>query len=129
MSPTTTPPHGRHKLSNTPSRARSRSPTRRSHEDGKNRHREDSDRDRVRERRHRHRDSHSYRRNRDRDHDRTTRPEPIPLPFQSRALKKRDLEIYEPIFSMYLDIQKGLILEDLDAEEVKGRWKSFVGKW
>jgi peroxin-14 len=33
------------------------------------------------------------------------------------------------MFGMYLDIQKGKILEDLSEEEVKGRWKSFVGKW
>lgn len=30
---------------------------------------------------------------------------------------------------MYLDIQKGIIIEDLPEEEVKGRWKSFVNKW
>ena len=30
---------------------------------------------------------------------------------------------------MYLDIQKGLILEDLPSDEMKGRWKSFVHKW
>ncbi|EAW09596.1 uncharacterized protein ACLA_038060 [Aspergillus clavatus NRRL 1] len=30
---------------------------------------------------------------------------------------------------MYLDIQKGLILEDLSEDEVKGRWKSFIRKW
>lgn len=30
---------------------------------------------------------------------------------------------------MYLDIQKGIFLEDLGEDEVKGRWKSFVGKW
>lgn len=29
---------------------------------------------------------------------------------------------------MYLDIQKGIFLEDLGEDEVKGRWKSFVGK-
>lgn len=30
---------------------------------------------------------------------------------------------------MYLDIQKGIFLDDLGEDEVKGRWKSFVGKW
>jgi len=33
------------------------------------------------------------------------------------------------MFALYLDIQKQHILEDLPADEVKGRWKSFVGKW
>lgn len=33
------------------------------------------------------------------------------------------------MFGLYLDIQKQLILEELADDEVKGRWKSFVGKW
>ncbi|GME41092.1 hypothetical protein GTA08_BOTSDO06090 [Neofusicoccum parvum] len=33
------------------------------------------------------------------------------------------------MFALYLDIQKQLVLEDLDGDEAKGRWKSFVGKW
>ena len=49
--------------------------------------------------------------------------------MQARELSKRDLPTHEPMFAMYLDIQKGIILEDLSEEEVKGRWKSFVGKW
>ncbi|KAI2793167.1 hypothetical protein POX_b03217 [Penicillium oxalicum] len=55
--------------------------------------------------------------------------QPIVLPYEARELSRRDLEIYEPMFAMYLDIQKGKILEELPAEEVKGRWKSFVRKW
>ncbi|KAJ5493258.1 hypothetical protein N7539_002004 [Penicillium diatomitis] len=55
--------------------------------------------------------------------------QPIVLPYEARELSRRDLETYEPMFAMYLDIQKGKILEDLSAEEVKGRWKSFVRKW
>jgi hypothetical protein len=39
------------------------------------------------------------------------------------------LEAYEAMFAMYLDIQKGLLIEDLSEEEVKGRWKSFIRKW
>lgn len=30
---------------------------------------------------------------------------------------------------MYLDIQKGLVIEDMDEQEVLGRWKSFIKKW
>lgn len=33
------------------------------------------------------------------------------------------------MFAMYLDIQKGIIMEELPEEEVKGRWKSFIRKW
>jgi len=33
------------------------------------------------------------------------------------------------MFALYLDIQKQLVLDELDEHEVKGRWKSFVGKW
>jgi len=33
------------------------------------------------------------------------------------------------MFSLYLDIQKGKVLEDMEEKEAKGRWKSFVGKW
>lgn len=51
------------------------------------------------------------------------------LPYQARELSKRDLEAYEPMFAMYLDIQKGILIEDLKGDEVKGRWKSFTGKW
>lgn len=33
------------------------------------------------------------------------------------------------MFALYLDIQKQKILEDMDETEVRGRWKSFMGKW
>lgn len=51
------------------------------------------------------------------------------LPFQARELSKRDLDTYEPMFAMYLDIQKGHYIEDMKEDEVKGRWKSFIRKW
>ncbi|KAI9368913.1 peroxisomal membrane anchor protein conserved region-domain-containing protein [Aspergillus egyptiacus] len=123
-----------------PSRARSRSPTRdRSPRHGHSRHHRHRNDDRDYRHRHRHRHghghghshSHSHRRSRSRSHSskQAAEPAPITLPFNSRELTKRDLELFEPMFAMYLDIQKGLILEDLSREEVKGRWKSFVGKW
>ncbi|GAB7350524.1 hypothetical protein MBLNU459_g1113t1 [Dothideomycetes sp. NU459] len=34
-----------------------------------------------------------------------------------------------PVFGLYLDIQKQIDIEDLSNDEVKGRWKSYVGKW
>ena len=53
----------------------------------------------------------------------------VHLPFSQKPLSKNDLSAYRPMFSSYLDIQKQLHIEDLDEDEVKGRWKSFVGKW
>nr|KMM72890.1 hypothetical protein CPAG_09180 [Coccidioides posadasii RMSCC 3488] len=51
------------------------------------------------------------------------------LPFSAMSLSKRDLAHYEPMFAMYLDIQKGIDLAELSERETKGRWKSFIGKW
>ncbi|EKD15852.1 hypothetical protein MBM_05863 [Drepanopeziza brunnea f. sp. 'multigermtubi' MB_m1] len=51
------------------------------------------------------------------------------LPFNSRQLVKRDYDAFKPMFALYLDIQKQRYLEDMDETEVRGRWKSFVGKW
>ncbi|KAF7538324.1 hypothetical protein G7Z17_g12664 [Cylindrodendrum hubeiense] len=51
------------------------------------------------------------------------------LPFSARPLSKLDLETFEPVFANYLSVQKQKEIEDLDEREVKGRWKSFVGKW
>ncbi|KAJ5167883.1 uncharacterized protein N7482_003477 [Penicillium canariense] len=69
---------------------------------------------------------------RDHRHERRSREppaQPVILPYQARELSRRDLEAFEPMFAMYLDIQKGLIIEELKDEEVKGRWKSFIRKW
>ncbi|KAL3420777.1 RNA helicase-like protein [Phlyctema vagabunda] len=52
-----------------------------------------------------------------------------PLPYNSRSLTKRDYAAFKPMFALYLDIQKNKILEELEDSEVKGRWKSFLGKW
>jgi hypothetical protein len=54
---------------------------------------------------------------------------PVSLPFGSRELTKRDYKVFEPMFALYLDIQKGKVLEEMDEVEAKGRWKSFLGKW
>lgn len=60
---------------------------------------------------------------------RPNRPTPVYLPFQASTLSKHAFELYKPMFALYLDIQKQLILEELPEEEVRGRWKSFLGKW
>ncbi|KAJ5294007.1 hypothetical protein N7508_008828 [Penicillium antarcticum] len=95
--------------------SRSRSPHRsdRHRSDRHRRHGQEKDKDRE----------HRERRHRD------TPAQPVVLPLQARELSRRDLEAYEPMFGMYLDIQKGKFIEDMDEEEVKGRWKSFVQKW
>lgn len=54
---------------------------------------------------------------------------PPVLPYNARQLSKRDLSLLRPMFAMYLDIQKGLVIEDMDEQEVMGRWKSFIKKW
>ncbi|KAL8773814.1 MAG: hypothetical protein Q9194_004210 [Teloschistes cf. exilis] len=51
------------------------------------------------------------------------------LPLEARPLRKRDLESYLPMFGLYLDIQKQLILEEMEEKEVKGRWKRFIDRW
>ncbi|KAF2843111.1 hypothetical protein M501DRAFT_946209 [Patellaria atrata CBS 101060] len=95
-------------------RSRSRSPHRSSAK------RSSRDRERSPERHH----TSSYKRRR-------TPPaeKPVRLPFNAKELSKRDYEEYKPLFASYLDIQKQLLLEDMDEHEAKGRWKSFMGKW
>ncbi|KAJ5287533.1 hypothetical protein N7478_003219 [Penicillium angulare] len=111
----------------------------RSHHESSHSHRHrhrDRDRDRSRSphRSDRHRPDRPHRRHhRDRDHhDRKkeeTSAQPVVLPLNARQLSRRDLEVFEPMFAMYLDIQKGIFIEDLSEDEVKGRWKSFIHKW
>lgn len=62
-------------------------------------------------------------------HKRAHASRPIILPLEASTLSKHDFDIYKPMFGLYLDIQKQLILEELSDDEVRGRWKSFVGKW
>lgn len=33
------------------------------------------------------------------------------------------------MFTLYLEVQKQLDIHELPEDEVRGRWKSFVGKW
>lgn len=53
----------------------------------------------------------------------------VTLPLNAATISKHDFETYRPMFGLYLDIQKQLLLEELAPDEVRGRWKSFVGKW
>ncbi|RAL15563.1 uncharacterized protein BO97DRAFT_468462 [Aspergillus homomorphus CBS 101889] len=89
--------------------------------------RDNAERDRHRQRHHRRHHHHHPHSSSHRTPD--TAQAPIILPYQSRELTKHDLAPYTPLFAMYLDIQKGLYLEELPEDEIKGRWKSFVRKW
>ncbi|RMZ80177.1 hypothetical protein DV737_g3103, partial [Chaetothyriales sp. CBS 132003] len=40
-----------------------------------------------------------------------------PLPFSASQLSKHDLDKYRPLFALYLDLQKRLDIEDLEAGE------------
>jgi len=51
------------------------------------------------------------------------------LPFEARHLSKTDLTHHKTLFGLYLDVQKGLDIDALDFTELRGRWKSFIGKW
>ncbi|KAI4741661.1 hypothetical protein E4T50_07890 [Aureobasidium sp. EXF-12298] len=69
---------------------------------------------------------------RDRDHHQKRRsrsPAPVQLPLNARALVKQDLKQFKRLFGLYLDIQKQIDIDELDETEIKGRWKSFLGKW
>ncbi|KAI0178647.1 hypothetical protein GGR52DRAFT_532947 [Hypoxylon sp. FL1284] len=61
----------------------------------------------------------------------TYQPADVPdeLPFGSRRLVRSDLENFRPLFAQYLEVQKQKDIAALDEREVRGRWKSFVGKW
>ncbi|RMJ10015.1 hypothetical protein CDV36_010371 [Fusarium kuroshium] len=63
-------------------------------------------------------------------HNRHRAPTVTTLPFDARQLsKKGDLGAFRPLFADYLDLQKQKDIEEMDEREVRGRWKSFVGKW
>ncbi|KAG0649592.1 hypothetical protein D0Z07_3627 [Hyphodiscus hymeniophilus] len=70
-----------------------------------------------------------HRHHQKRKHNHTDNIAPAVLPFHSRELTKRDYEAFKPMFALYLDIQKGKQLDELEEHEIRGRWKSFLGKW
>lgn len=82
--------------------------------------------------RHRHRDEHPHRR-RGGHSPRRESAEPAAsrkeLPFDARQLSRSDLAAFKPLFADYLDLQKQIDISSLDDTELRGRWKSFLGKW
>ncbi|GIZ46016.1 hypothetical protein CKM354_000915900 [Cercospora kikuchii] len=75
--------------------------------------------------------SRSPHRKHHRDHHRSTtsRSESVKLPFKAELLHKHDFKQYEGLFARYLDVQKQIDINELSETEVRGRWKSFLGKW
>lgn len=58
------------------------------------------------------------------------RETPRDLPSNARPLSyKHDLDAFTPLFAYYLDVQKNLDFYELDEQQARGRWKSFVNKW
>jgi hypothetical protein len=100
---------------------RDRSPSRRHHRSSRSPAHDSKHGDKHRERKRHH--------NRERRELSPVSAAPPVLPYNARQLSKRDLSQLEPMFAMYLDIQKGLVIEDMDEPEVMGRWKSFIKKW
>ncbi|KAL7622163.1 hypothetical protein AAE478_007665 [Parahypoxylon ruwenzoriense] len=74
---------------------------------------------------HRHRHHHNKHR-RSSTHSPGT---PDELPFGARFLVRSDLGVFKPLFAHYLEVQKDKDIATLDEREIRGRWKSFVGKW
>ncbi|SMQ47298.1 unnamed protein product [Zymoseptoria tritici ST99CH_3D7] len=62
-------------------------------------------------------------------HHRTRQEPQVRLPYARQSLKKGDFQTFKPLFAEYLDVQKQLSIDDLTEDEIKGRFKSFVGKW
>lgn len=56
-------------------------------------------------------------------------PVPATLPGGAPQISKHDFKVYRAIFALYLEVQKQLDIEELAEDEVRGRWKRFVGKW
>ncbi|KAL1862617.1 hypothetical protein Daus18300_008414 [Diaporthe australafricana] len=137
-------------------RSRSRSPRRRPaaedfyRERTSERHSSQSHHDRNKRHRHRHRSRDAAsesplpgedRRRHDRHHGHrhrkkqaatssTPRETPAELPSNARPLSyKHDFDAFTPLFAYYLDVQKSLDFYELDSQQARGRWKSFVNKW
>ncbi|KAK2024040.1 hypothetical protein LX32DRAFT_118968 [Colletotrichum zoysiae] len=91
--------------------------------------REDRDRESRRHRRHHHHHHHRHRGDKDKDRSSKAAAAVEPLPYEARQLSKSELGVFRPLLAYYLDLQKEKDIRDMDEREVRGRWKSFVGKW
>ncbi|KAM5346680.1 hypothetical protein ACJ41O_009685 [Fusarium nematophilum] len=105
-------------------RSRSRSPAHKRTKTSSSRHDRHSTEPSGHQPSSKHRSSHRHRERASR-----TAETPVNLPFNARPLSKADLAAFEPLFADYLGLQKQKDIAEMDDREVKGRWKSFVGKW
>ncbi|CAJ2505138.1 Uu.00g125320.m01.CDS01 [Anthostomella pinea] len=95
--------------------------TRRTH------HRDDND---NHDRNHKHKHHHHRHHAHHRSPTRVQKPTPTTLPCDARPLSRTaDYGTFRPLLARYLDVQKQKDITALDEREVRGRWKSFVGKW
>ncbi len=70
-----------------------------------------------------HRQSSSYKR------ARLDPPIPAILPGNALQISKHDFKTHRAVFALYLEVHKQLDIEELAVDEMRGRWKRFVGKW
>ncbi|KAJ0321138.1 hypothetical protein Brms1b_002805 [Colletotrichum noveboracense] len=127
-------------------RSRSRSPERRrgdvrrrssvdeEHRAKRPRRSDEEERDEGRRHHHHRHRSHRHHHHRDSPRESSARSSKdvsaaATLPYDARALSKNDLDVFRPLLAYYLDLQKQKDMRDMDEREVRGRWKSFMGKW
>ncbi|KAI1452789.1 hypothetical protein F4805DRAFT_446112 [Annulohypoxylon moriforme] len=77
----------------------------------------------------RHHHSHHHHHHRHRHSSIHSSRTPDELPFGARPLVRSDLDAFRPLFAQYIEVQKNKDVMTMDEREVRGRWKSFVGKW
>ncbi|KAG6056490.1 hypothetical protein E4U17_002159 [Claviceps sp. LM77 group G4] len=118
--------HGQaHTHTHTVSPSRSRSPgPRHRHASSTTRHRRSASPESRAQRPH-----HRRHRAKSREPNQKPRAAVVSLPFSARRLGKADLDTFEPLFAYYLEVQKQKELATMEEREVRGRWKSFAGKW
>ncbi|KAG6039543.1 hypothetical protein E4U41_002471 [Claviceps citrina] len=122
--PTYSHRHGSSTTTTTTRHGRSASPDSRS----RSRRPHDHDHDHDHDQHHRRRHHHHHHRSKSRERP-SGAAAAVSLPFSARRLGKSDYRSFEPLFAHYLDLQKQRDLGCMDEREVRGRWKSFAGKW
>ncbi|KAL2149373.1 hypothetical protein VTH82DRAFT_8721 [Thermothelomyces myriococcoides] len=125
--------HERRERSNTPSEDRERGRSSTPHRHHHHHHHHDHGHHHHHHHHHRHHSQnghpHRHRHHSSRRHSTELATVPKELPFGARQLSRGDLATFRPLFAYYLDLQKQLDINSLDEIELRGRWKSFMGKW
>ncbi|KAI0888234.1 uncharacterized protein GGS22DRAFT_198051 [Annulohypoxylon maeteangense] len=79
--------------------------------------------------RHHHHSHHHHHHHRHRHPSKNPSHTPNELPFGARPLVRSDLDAFKPLFAQYIEVQKNKDAAAMDEREIRGRWKSFIGKW